>query len=96
MAQGLHKLALSPEALAHLTKEAAKKVGFGQARIVNWDDIKNNPPKELKILPIATILHKSKAFWSILDLFFCFWLKNGGVLAVVNNTTEKKHPKRRH
>ncbi len=49
----------------------------------------DNPPKELKILPIVVITHKSKAFRSILDLSFCLRLKNGGVLAAVNDTTEK-------
>ncbi len=93
VAWGLHKSALSPEALAHFAEEAAEKVRLGQARIVNWDNIKNNPPKKLKILPIEAIPHKSKAFRSILDLSFCLQLKNGGVLAAVNDTTEKNAPK---
>jgi hypothetical protein len=87
VARGPHKPALSPEALAHFTKEAAKKVRLGQARIVNWDDIKDNPPKELKIMLIVAFPHKSKAFRSILDLSFCLRLKNGGVLAAVNDMT---------
>jgi hypothetical protein len=47
----------------------------------------------LKIFPIAAIPHKLKAFCSILDLSFQLKLKNGGVLASVNNTTEKTAPK---
>ncbi len=78
MEQGLHKLALSPEALTHFNKEAAEKVRLGQARIINWDNIKDNPSKEIKISPIAAILHKSKAFQSILNPSFCLRLKNGG------------------
>jgi hypothetical protein len=53
------------------------------------EDIKDNPPKELKISPIAAIPHNSKDFRSILDLSFRLRLKNGGVLDSVNNTTEK-------
>ncbi len=91
-----YKAALSLEALAHFAKEAARKVRLGQACIVNWDNIKDNPPKELKILPIAAIPHRSKAFRSILDISFCLRLKNGGVLVAVNDTTEKNCPKRRN
>ena len=54
-----------------------------------WDSIKDNPPKELKISPIAAIPHKSKDFRSILDLSFRLHLNNGGVRTSVNNTTEK-------
>jgi hypothetical protein len=64
-----------------------------QARIVVWDDIKHNPPRELKISPIVVIPHKLKAFCSILDLSFQLKLKKGGVLASVNDTMEKTTPK---
>ncbi len=57
-----------------------------------WDSIKDNPPKELKISPIAAIPHKSKDFRSILDLSFRLRLKNGGVQTSVNDTTEKTAP----
>jgi hypothetical protein len=62
--------------------------------MVQWEDIKENPPKELKISPIAAIPHKSKAYQSILDLSFWLYLKNGRALLVVNDTMEKIHPKR--
>jgi hypothetical protein len=48
---------------------------------------------QLKILPIAAIPHKSKAFRSILDLSFSLRLKNGGVLEWVNESTVKMVPK---
>ena len=70
VACGPHRSALSPEALVHFAEEAMEKVRTKQARIVLWDDIKDNPPKELKISPITAIPHKSKAFRSILDLSF--------------------------
>ncbi len=88
-----HWSTLSPEAIAHFSTEAAEQVCTKQAHIVAWDDIEDNPPQQLKILPIAAILHKSKAFRSILDLLFCLCLHNGRVLAAVNNTTEKTAPK---
>ena len=93
VARGPHQSAMSPEALAHFAEEATKKVRTKQARIVLWDDIKDNPPKQLKISPIAAIPHKSKAFRSILNLSFRLRLKNGRILASVNNTTEKLAPK---
>ncbi len=89
MKQGPHQSALTPEAIAYFTEEAAEKVRTNQARIVTWDNIKDNLPRELKISPIATIPHKSKAFCSILDFSFRLKLKNGGVLASVDDTTEK-------
>ncbi len=83
---------LSPKAIAHFAAKAAKKVQTKQARLVQWDDIKNNPPKELKILPIAAIPHKSKDFCSILDLSFHLHLATGRVLASTNDTTKKTAP----
>ena len=92
VARGPHRSALSPEAITHFKEEAADKVRTNQARLVLWDDIKDNPPPELKISPIAAIPHKSKDFRSILDLSFCLHLSNGGVLASVNDTTKKTAP----
>jgi hypothetical protein len=61
---------MSAEALEHFRHEADKKVKCRQAKIVLWDDIKNTPPPQMKVSPIAAIPHKSKAFQSILDLSF--------------------------
>ena len=60
---------------------------------MQWEDIKENPPKELKISPIAAISHKLKAYHSILDLSFWLHLKSGGFLLTVHDTTEKTTPK---
>jgi hypothetical protein len=91
--RGPHQSALSPEALAHFAEESAAKVKAGQAKLVLWDDIKDNPPTQLKISPIAAIPHKSNAFWSILDLSFCLRLKYGGFLESVNGATVKLAPR---
>jgi len=76
--RGPHESALTPEAIEHFAAEVLAKVAVGQARVVNWDDIKKCPPKQLKISPIAAIPHKLKAFQSILDLSFSLRLKEGG------------------
>jgi hypothetical protein len=60
--QGPHQSALTPEAVAHFAEEAAEKVRTNQALIVAWDDITDNPPRELKISPIAGIPHNTKEF----------------------------------
>jgi len=70
LACGPHQSSLSPKALAHFANEAVEKVRTRQAHIVLWGDIKDNPPEQLKISLIAAILHKSKAFRSMLDLSF--------------------------
>jgi hypothetical protein len=60
--RGPHSSARSPKAIAHFKTEAAAKEQANQAQLVLWDSIKDNPPKELKISPIAAIPHKSKDF----------------------------------
>ncbi len=60
--QGPHRSALSDKAIAHFQAEVAKKVKIGQVTLVAWDSIKDSPPVELKISPIAAIPHKSKQF----------------------------------
>ena len=70
IARGPHQSALTPEAREHFAAEIKEKVRSKQARVVEWDTIKNNPPSELKILPIEAIPHKLKAYWLILDLSF--------------------------
>jgi hypothetical protein len=92
VARGPHQSSLSPEAIAHFTIESKGKVRVGQAKLVIWDNIKDNPPLQLKVSPIAAIPHKSKAFHSILDLSFCLCLINGGVLDYVNNAMVKMAP----
>ena len=55
-------MALLQKAIAYFAAEAAEKVLKNQAHLVQWDSIKDNPPKELKKLPIAAFPHKSKDF----------------------------------
>jgi hypothetical protein len=54
--RGPHQSALSPEALTHFAEESVEKVKAGQANLVLWDHIKDNPPTQLKIPPIPSIL----------------------------------------
>ena len=65
-----------------------------QAKLVLWDDIKDNPPKQLKISPIAMIPHKSRKFRAILDLSFAIRLRNGNTMQSVNKATKKTAPNR--
>jgi hypothetical protein len=76
--RGPHRMALSEEAIAHFKAEIDNKVLQSQAKVIAWDSIKDNPPEQLKISPIAAIPHKSKQFWSILDLSFHLRLQKGG------------------
>ena len=92
IARGPHQSTLTLEALEHFAAEVREKVLSKQARVVEWDAIKDNPPTELKISPIATIPHKSKAYRSILDLSFRLRLKNGSFRDAVNDTTVKTAP----
>ncbi len=91
--RGPHRLALTDNAIAHFRAEVDEKVKSGQAKLVVWDSIKDNPPVELKIFPVAAIPHKSKQFCSIQDLSFNLRLKQGGIVPSVNATTIKTAPK---
>ena len=74
-------------------EEVANTVAKGQARVVLWDDIKDNHPRQLKVSPVAAIPHKSRAYRSFLDLSFPLRLEDGGVIESVNVTTEKWAPR---
>jgi hypothetical protein len=90
---GPHQLALESDAIGHFAEEMSSKVTKGQARVVLWDDIKSNHLRQLKVSPVAAIPHKSRAYRSILDFSFKLCLEDGGVVELVNNTTEKWAPK---
>ena len=50
---------MEPEAVEQLNVENREKVAVGQARLVAWKDIMDNPPPQLKISPITTMIpHK--------------------------------------
>jgi hypothetical protein len=82
----IHHSALSPEAAAQLRDETLEKVTQGYARLVLWDDIKQNPPPNLKVSPIAAIPHKSQGWRMILDLSYGVRL-GGKIYLSVNEAT---------
>jgi hypothetical protein len=92
--RGPHQSTLEPEAIAHFEVEVRDKVEKGQAHVVLWDDIKSNHPRQLKVLPVAGIPHKSRAYRSILDLSFALRLEDRGMIESVNDTTEECAPRR--
>jgi hypothetical protein len=55
---------------------------------VNWDNIKHNFPKNLKISPLADVPHKSRVYCMILDLSFQL-LVNGNKFDSVNSSSDK-------
>jgi len=84
--RGPHISATSPEAAIFLHEEAREKEKIGHARIINWEDIKENPPPNLKISPIAAIEHKSRLYRSILDLSYKLRLRGVKMPSVNENT----------
>ena len=91
--KGPHASALIPEAIEQLRREIAEKVASGQARVVRWDDIKHDPPPELKISPLAMVPHNSKPYRAILDLSFPVKLSDKLVHPSVNAATTKTAPR---
>jgi hypothetical protein len=90
--RGPHSSALDPEAIEQLKIEIAEKERIGQCKVVLWDDIKDNPPEQLKVSPLAMIPHKSRKFRAILDLSFRLRLKDGGTVPSVNEATTLEAP----
>ena len=76
-----------------LAEEVAVKEKQGQCRVISWEDIKHNPPKQLKVSPIAMIPHKSRKFRAILDLSFSLRLENGESIPAVNESLVRTAPK---
>jgi hypothetical protein len=91
--RGPHSSARVPEAINQLHEEVAEKVRYGQARIVDWRDICDNPPEQLKISSISMVPHKSRRFQTILDLSFAIRLQNGTPGVSVNYATTKSAPR---
>lgn len=89
IAKGPSTTARSPEAAAACRAEAFQKVKEGHCRLVSWNSIKHNPPKNLKISPIAAIPHKSRQYRMILNLAYKLRLQNKQNLPSVNDTTNK-------
>jgi hypothetical protein len=91
--RGPHISALAPDAAKQLDLEVAEKVAKGQARLIKWSDIKHNPPKNLKISPVAMVPHKSCPYRAILDLSYSIRLSPIDAIPSVNSTTIKTAPK---
>ena len=88
IAVGPSPSALLPEHIEECRKETLQKVEEGHCKLINWDDIKNNFPPNLKISQVAAIPHKSRPCRVILNLSFQLKL-NGKKLKSVNDTTNK-------
>jgi hypothetical protein len=91
--RGPHSSARVPEAIDQLHEEVREKVRCGQERIVDWRDICDDPPEQLKISPISMVPHKSRCFRTILDLSFAIRLQDGTSCASVNEATTKSAPR---
>ena len=91
--RGAHPTANKPEARRYLIAQTLTKVNENFAKVIKWGTIKNNPPKNLKISPIAMIPHKSRDYRSILDLSFQIRMK-GQKQPSVNQSTNKLAPQK--
>ena len=92
--RGPHLSDLKPEAMEAFQEEVASKLEQKQVRILQWDDIKQGPPKEMKLSPMAQIPHKSRAYRTLLDLSYAV-MREGKVLAQsVNSTTVPLAPEK--
>ena len=87
-----HKSALSDDTIAHFAAETKGKVASKRARLVLYEDIKCNIPKQMKLSPISAIPNKIKSVRYILDLSFSLKLSPQGRFLSVNEKSEKTGP----
>jgi hypothetical protein len=59
IAYGAHVSATSPDAIAQLSDALNEKLQLAQVKLVPWMSIQQDPPRQLKISPIAMVPHKS-------------------------------------
>ena len=79
---------MKDDAFSQIKFEARKKSALGFDTIVRWDDIKQNPPSNLKVSALEMIPHKSSKYREILDLSFALKI-SGWYLSFVNEATKK-------
>ena len=89
--QGPHWSALEPDVIAQIQVEARKKETQGFCKLYDWEELKSNLPKKLKLSPLAMIPLKSKNYRAILDLSFELMLA-GYTLPLINEATELMAP----
>jgi hypothetical protein len=83
-----HASANVPEAAKACKTEALERVKEGLCCLVNWDDIKHNFHKNLKISPLAAVPLKSRVYRMILNLSFQLQV-NDNKLDTVNDSSDK-------
>ena len=59
ISRGPHQSALTPDALKLFEEDIAYQVEAGFAKVVLWDDIKHDPPSQLKASPVAAVPQKN-------------------------------------
>ena len=78
---------MKPDAMRAFKEEVASKAEKNQVKIITWDDVKDDPPKELKLSPMAQIPHKSRAYRILLDLSHKVMKEDRVIAPSVNSTT---------
>jgi hypothetical protein len=89
--KGAHPSARDPVAASQLWEESLDKAKQGFCCLVPWESNKADPPKNLKISPIAAIPHKSRNFRMILDMLYGVSI-NGTRMPSVNEATDSTIP----
>ena len=87
--RGPHESVMEPDVMRQFQAKNQEKMKRGQAKLVAWDIIKDNPPEELKVSPLAAIPHMSRGWRAILDVAFSLHLTLGGIILSVNESSNK-------
>ena len=77
--RGPHKGVLSEEAIQRVHNDLEYQIKAGFAEIYFWDDLKGDPPSNLKISPVTVIPQPDRRGCIILDLSFpVYWRATRG------------------
>jgi hypothetical protein len=90
--RGNHVSATTKEAIDLIKTDVDYQIKAGFTKLIPWETIKDDPPENLKISPVAVIFYKERRGRIIMDLSFPVKLGNKIIQQSVNETTRQQAP----
>jgi hypothetical protein len=87
-----HVSATTKEAIDLIKSDVDYQIKAGFAKLIPWETIKDDPPENLKISPVAVIFYKERRGRILMDLYFPVKLGNKIIHQSVNETTRQQAP----
>jgi hypothetical protein len=90
--RGNHVSATTKEAIDIIKSDVDYQIKAGFTKLIPWETIKDDPPENLKISPVAVIFYKERRGRILMDLSFPVKLGNKIIHQSVNETTRQQAP----